>query len=58
MDKKLFKEQFIQFYEIDINNCVMTNEQWVNELVDALSDKDYLKKFSTEFKKYKEFINQ
>ena len=58
MDKEILKEQFTHFYEVDLNNCAMTSEQWICELVDALSDKNYLSKFNAEYKRYNEFINQ
>ena len=42
------------YYEVDLNNCKMSNEDWIIELANALTDKNYLKQLMEEIKEYKE----
>ena len=54
MDKKQLTFDLIRYYEIDINNCIMSNEQWIKQIVEALTDKEYINKFNTELNLYNE----
>ncbi len=47
------KEALIFYYEVDLDNCLMTNIDWIEELSKALTDKDYLKNFEVELSNYK-----
>ena len=38
-------ERLRHFYEIDLDNCNMTNELWIEELAQAMHDKNYKKNF-------------
>ena len=58
MDKKQLTFDLIRYYEIDINNCIMSNEQWIKQIVEALTDKEYINKFNTELNLYNESRNQ
>tara|TARA_R110000824_G_scaffold53382_2_gene147854 strand:+ start:1108 stop:1284 length:177 start_codon:yes stop_codon:yes gene_type:complete len=49
------REKLIHYYELDLNNCLMSNEQWIEELIECMTNKDYLKIF---LKEYKEYINE
>ena len=46
------REKLIHYYELDRGNCYMSNEQWVEELAECMTSKDYLKKFLKEYKEY------
>ena len=48
----------MRYYEVDLNNCTMTNEQWITEVVEALTDKDYLNNFNTELELYNNLRNE
>ena len=60
--KRLLKEykrmllirQLKHYYELDLDNCVMSNSDWIVELSKALTDKKYLKKFNKEYASYLE----
>jgi len=51
------KERLIHYYEIDLNNCNMSQEDWVDELAKAMSDPNYLETFNKEYKRYLNTIN-
>jgi hypothetical protein len=51
------KEKLIHYYEIDLDNCNMSQEDWVDELAKAMSDPNYLDKFNKEYKQYLNTIN-
>ena len=57
---KLFRliDQLKHFYEVDIDNCDMTHEDWIGEIAKAMSDPNYEQKFNKYYKEYLEFINQ
>ena len=42
-------------YEIDIDNCVMTHKQWINQIAMALTYKDYYNELVSDYKEYREF---
>tara|TARA_R110000744_G_scaffold6245_1_gene22038 strand:- start:148 stop:492 length:345 start_codon:yes stop_codon:yes gene_type:complete len=42
-------------YEIDIDNCVMTHKQWINQIAMALTHKDYYNELVSDYKEYREF---
>ena len=47
------KEQLIQFYEIDIDNCNMTNIDWVTLITKLMITNDYKYTVLSELKQYK-----
>ncbi len=52
------KEKFEHYYEIDLDNCHMTNDDWIQELAKALSDPiTYMEDFNKEYSQYLEMIN-
>jgi hypothetical protein len=51
-------EQLKTFYEVDIDNCNMTHEDWICEIAKAMSDPNYEQKFHKYYNEYLEFINQ
>ena len=55
--QKELKEIFTHYFEVDLDNCTMTTQDWIDELAQALSDKDYLKKFLREYAEYLDEIN-
>ncbi len=42
------------FYELDLDNCIMSHKQWIEELAKALTDPDYLSNFLKDYKGYLE----
>ena len=52
------KEKFEHYYEIDLDNCHMTDDDWIKELAKALSDPiTYMEDFNKEYNQYLEMIN-
>ena len=45
-------DMLTHYYELDLDNCAMTNKEWVKELAKALTEPDYLKKLIKEYKTY------
>jgi hypothetical protein len=52
------REKLIHYYELDLGNCHMSNEQWIEELAECMTNKDYSKKFLKEYTEYINEINQ
>lgn len=52
--KRELVDMFNQYYEVDIDNCLMDNTMWIEEVVNALLDPEYLKKFLIEYEEYLE----
>jgi len=42
------------YYEIDVDNCGITNKDWLDLVVQALTDKDFMIDFMDEFMEYLE----
>jgi formylmethanofuran dehydrogenase subunit A len=59
-EKKELTEKFNHYYELDLENCAMSHESWIAQLVDAIVDgkEKYLKNFNKEYKGYLKDINQ
>ncbi len=51
-------EKLIHYYEVDIDNCKMSHEMWIEELAKAMSDKNYKDNFLKEHKDYVKFLNE
>ena len=50
---KEVKEKLTRYYEVDLDNCKMTNKMWVEELAKCMIDSDdYVKDFNLNLKKY------
>lgn len=43
-----------QYYEIDLDNCLMTNKDWINELTLLITNPSYKDEILKEIKEYKE----
>jgi len=54
MNKKEIIDMLIHLYEVDINNCVMTHEMWIEAIAEALTNPEYL---STVRKEYQEYVD-
>ena len=52
METKELKEKLMYYYEIDLENCKMTNIDWIEEIVKCLTDENYLKDFEEEYEHY------
>lgn len=48
------KQKLRLYYEIDIDNCTMTNDDWIAELANAMVDPEYHQKFMREYNEYRE----
>jgi hypothetical protein len=51
--QKLF-QMFETYYDVGLDNCFMTHEDWIINIVDALTDDKYLEKMMVFFKEYAE----
>ena len=51
-------EQLKHYYEVDIDNCVMTHESWIGQIAEAMTDPNYEQKFNEYYREYLEFINE
>tara|TARA_R110002012_G_scaffold320046_1_gene542214 strand:+ start:577 stop:786 length:210 start_codon:yes stop_codon:yes gene_type:complete len=40
------------YYKIDVDNCGMTNKDWLDLVVQALTDKDFMIDFMDDFIEY------
>jgi len=40
------------YYEVDIDNCAMTQDDWIIELANAMVDPEYYQKFVREYNDY------
>jgi hypothetical protein len=50
---KKVKEKLTRYYEVDLDNCKMTNKMWVEELAKCMIDSDdYVKDFNLNLKQY------
>tara|TARA_R110002012_G_scaffold10029_1_gene46706 strand:- start:841 stop:1230 length:390 start_codon:yes stop_codon:yes gene_type:complete len=50
---KEVKEKLTRYYELDLDNCKMTNKMWIEELAKCMIDSDdYVKDFNLNLKKY------
>ena len=56
MGIRKLKQDLIHFYEVDIDNCVMTHEMWIKELAKAITYVDYKERFYKEYESYLSFI--
>ena len=51
------EERLIHMYEVDIDNCLMTNKDWIKELALAMTDPEYKSKFQAEYTEYIKFLD-
>ena len=56
MGIRKLKEALTHYYEVDIDNCNMTHENWINELAKAMTYVDYRERFLAEYDEYLKFI--
>jgi|TARA_R110000764_G_scaffold82273_1_gene162482 hypothetical protein len=47
-------ELMTHMFELDIDNCTLTHSQWVAEIAEALTNKNYLSDLVKEYKIYLE----
>jgi len=50
---KKLRDDLEFYYELDLNNCSMTHESWINEITLLMTNKDYNKEILKEIKEYK-----
>ena len=50
-------EIIIYLYDIDIDNCLLSNMDWAIELSKALTDENYLKELIKKHKEYDATLN-
>ncbi len=43
-----------QYYEVDLDNCLMTHKDWINELTLLMTNPSYKDEILKEIKEYKE----
>ena len=54
MNKQEIIDNLTYYYEVDLDNCLMTHKDWIEQVANALTDRDYLCDFRKEFNQYKE----
>ena len=54
MTQTEIKEMIVHLYEIDLDNCILKPIDFANEIAKALTNKDYLKELTKEYKEYAE----
>ena len=55
---KKVKQKLTRYYEVDLDNCKMTNKMWVEELAKCMIDSDdYVKDFNLKLKQYNDERN-
>ena len=54
LSKAEIVEMLKHYYEIDLDNCTMTHEQWIDEVANALTDENYLNELKKEYEIYLE----
>jgi len=54
MTHKELKDDLEYYYELDLNNCQMTNKSWINEIALLMTNKDYKNQILKEIKEYKQ----
>jgi len=47
-------EDLHYYYEIDLDNCAMTNKDWINELVLLMTNPSYKDEILKEIEEYKQ----
>jgi|DEB0MinimDraft_6_1074348.scaffolds.fasta_scaffold15109_4 uncharacterized protein YsxB (DUF464 family) len=52
METKELIETLTHFYEVDIDNCKMTNETWIEQLAEALTNPEYLNELMQDYNEY------
>mgnify|MGYP003625405254 CR=1 FL=1 len=46
------RELMTHMFELDIDNCTMTHSQWIAEVAEALTDKNYLSDLVKDYRVY------
>lgn len=54
MSEKEVVDELMHYYEVDIDNCLMSHTDWIKELAKAITDKNYLDKLKEELNIYNE----
>jgi hypothetical protein len=49
LDKQKLFEMFETYFDVDLDNCTMTHEDWIRHIVEALTDDKYLEKMMGSF---------
>ena len=50
---KSLKEKLTHYYEVDLDNCKMTHDDWIGDLANAILDPEYYNRFIKEYNKYR-----
>ncbi len=54
MTVEQIEEYLMHYYEIDLDNCTFTHEQWISELAKSMANPErYMMEFLTEYANYK-----
>ena len=51
---KKIVEDLHYYYEIDLDNCAMTNKDWINELALLMTNPEYKNEILKEIEEYKQ----
>ena len=53
MDVNKLKQKLRFYYEVDIDNCTMTHDDWIAELANAMLHTDFYQEFIREYNEYR-----
>ena len=51
---KELKDKLMYYYEVDLNNCEMSHEMWVEELAKCMLCEGYKESFLEQYEEYKQ----
>ena len=51
---KKILEDLLYYYEIDLDNCAMTNKDWINEIALLMTNSEYKNEILKEIEEYKQ----
>ena len=54
MTIKELKDKLIYYYEVDLNNCEMSHEMWIDELTKCMLYDGYKESFLEQYEEYKQ----
>ena len=55
MSKELIIDMLTSIYEIDIDNCILTPIQFIEQITKAITDKNYYNQLVIDYNNYIEF---
>lgn len=57
MSSNEIKQALVHYYEVDLGNCQMRSEDWIEELAQAMTDPGYKIRFQENYQDYLNTLN-